>query len=158
MAGSNLESDLQTNGSKNSVRVPDPDLNRRKRGRNVSLILLFFLAVLFALDSASIGKIPRLCVWYLLTGTDCPFCGLIRSLSATAHGSISHAFQYHPFGPLAFGTVILVLAGSLYAWFTGKAFPALAWLERNSRKTAVIFGIILLAWWLARLLIVKSSG
>jgi hypothetical protein len=146
------------NGLKSTVRVPDPDLDRKKRGRKVSLILLFFLAALFVLDTASIEKMPRLCIWYRLTGTDCPFCGLIRSLFALAHGSFTPAIQYHPFGPLVFGAVILVLAGSLYAWFYGKAFSALAWLERNSRKTAIIFGIILLAWWLARLLIFESSA
>ena len=149
---------MQINGSKNAVRLPDPDLNRRKRGRKVSLILLFFLAALFVLDSASIEKMPRLCIWYRLTGTDCPFCGLIRSLFAMAHGSFTRAMEYHPFGPLVFSAVIFVLGGSLYAWFTGKASPALTWLERNSRKTAVIFGIILLVWWLARLLIFESSA
>jgi len=152
------ESDLHMNGSKNPVRLPDPDLERRKRGRKVSLILLFFLAALFVLDTASIEKMPRLCIWYGLTGTDCPFCGLVRSCFALAHGSFTRAFQYHPFGPVVFSAVILVLAGSLYAWVTGKAFPALAWLERNSRKTALISGIILLAWWLTRLLIFKSSA
>lgn len=149
---------MKINGIEKTVRLADPDLDRKKRGRKISLILFFLLAVLFVLDNAAAEKLPRLCIWYRLTGTDCPFCGLVRSLFALADGSFALAMEYHPFGPFVFGAVIFFLAGSLYAWFTGKAFSLLAWLEKNSRKTAIIFGIIWLAWWLAHLQILKSSG
>jgi len=149
---------MQINGIEKTVRLPDPDLDRKKRGRKVSLILLFLLAVLFVLDNAAVERLPRLCIWYRLTGIDCPFCGLVRSFFALAGGSFALAMEYHPFGPAVFGAVIFLLAGSLYAWITGKAFSVLAWLEKNSRKTAIVFGIIWLAWWLAHLLISTSYG
>ena len=149
---------MKINGIEKAVRLADPDLDRKKRGRKVSLILLFLLAVLFVLNNTAAEKLPRLCIWYQLTGIDCPFCGLVRSLFALADGSFALAMEYHPFGAFVFGAVIFLLAGSLYAWFTGKAFVLLAWLEKNSRKTAIIFGIIWLAWWLAHLPILKSSG
>jgi len=146
------------NGTKKAVRLPGPDPDWKKRGRKISLILLLFLAVLFIPDSDTIEKLPRLCIWYRLTGTDCPFCGLIRSFFALAGGSVTHATAYHPFGPVVFVAVVLFLAGALYSWITGKAFSLLAWLDRNSRKTAVILGIVWLACWLAYLLIFKSRG
>ena len=144
------------NGTKKAVRLPEPDW--KKRGRKISLILLLFLVVLFLPDSDTTEKLPRLCIWYRLTGTDCPFCGLIRSFFALAGGSFTRATAYHPFGPVVFVAVVLFLAGALYSWITGKAFSLLAWLDRNSRKTAVILGIVWLAGWLAYLLIFKSRG
>lgn len=149
---------MQINGRERDAKLPGPDQDRRKRGRKVSLILLFFLAAAFLLDISTVEKLPRLCIWYRLTGIDCPFCGLVRSLFLSADGSFALAMKYHPFGPVVFGAVIFFLAGSLYAWFTGKAFSLLAWLDKNSRKAAIILVILWLAWWLAHLPIAKSDG
>ena len=143
---------MQINGKEKTVKLPEPDLERKKRGRKISLNIFLLVAVLFVLDIAIIEKLPRLCIWYRLTGTDCPFCGLVRSCVALASGSFTRSFDYHPFGAVVFAAGIFLLAGSLFTWFAGKAFSPLAWLEKNARKTAIILGTVWLAWWLTRLL------
>lgn len=45
-------------------------------------------------------RIPTLCTFKLLTGYDCPGCGLSRSFTYMGHGRIADAFRMHKLGPL----------------------------------------------------------
>jgi hypothetical protein len=51
--------------------------------------------------------LPPLCQMKMLTGLDCPGCGLTRSFIAIAHGQWREAFHFNPAGPLWFAFLAL---------------------------------------------------
>jgi hypothetical protein len=46
--------------------------------------------------------LPPLCQMKMLTGMDCPGCGMTRSFIAAAHGQWRDSFRFNPAGPLWF--------------------------------------------------------
>ena len=55
--------------------------------------------------------LPNLCWIRAATGHECPTCGMSRSFVAFFHGDLSHAFRFHPMGPvLAVGTVLVLVS------------------------------------------------
>jgi len=57
--------------------------------------------------------LPELCLFKIITGLDCMFCGLTRAFHAISNGHIQVAINFHPLAPLAYLLVLfhLVLAG-----------------------------------------------
>jgi len=57
--------------------------------------------------------LPELCLFKILTGLDCMFCGLTRAFHAISLGYFQEAINFHPLAPLAYLLVIfhLILAG-----------------------------------------------
>jgi len=54
-------------------------------------------------------QIPGLRCWfYHVTGIPCPGCGLTRSFMAMARGDVVRAVQFHAFGPLLYGALVLL--------------------------------------------------
>jgi hypothetical protein len=45
-----------------------------------------------------IGRLPDLCMFHVLTGWDCPGCGMGRALALLTHGEIVASLHQHPFG------------------------------------------------------------
>ena len=50
-------------------------------------------------------EVPVLCTFRRLTGLECPGCGLTRSFTFMAHGSIGGAFEANLLGPVLFTLV-----------------------------------------------------
>jgi hypothetical protein len=80
------------------------------------VLLLLAVAVLFlsrilqpGTDAVHLGdiSIPRLCTFHLLTGWDCPGCGLTRSFVWLAHFDLGAALEQNVLGPPLFAGVIL---------------------------------------------------
>lgn len=46
--------------------------------------------------------VPELCSYHVITGLDCPGCGMTRSFISLAHGRWLDAFHYHPLGAILF--------------------------------------------------------
>ena len=51
--------------------------------------------------------LPPLCQMKLLTGLDCPGCGLTRSFIALTHGQFAESLRFNPAGPLWFAFIAL---------------------------------------------------
>jgi hypothetical protein len=51
--------------------------------------------------------LPPLCQMKMLTGLDCPGCGLTRSFIALGHGQFTESFRFNPAGPLWFAFIAL---------------------------------------------------
>jgi hypothetical protein len=51
--------------------------------------------------------LPPLCQLKMLTGIDCPGCGLTRSFIALGHGQWGESFRFNPAGPLWFAFIAL---------------------------------------------------
>ena len=49
------------------------------------------------------------CPLKLLTGIDCPFCGMTRATLALGRGELAHALQLHPLAPLVLAGLVAVL-------------------------------------------------
>lgn len=56
--------------------------------------------------TASGGSLGTMCLTRALFGVSCPFCGMMRSFVALAHGHIAAAFAFHPAGPLLFAAML----------------------------------------------------
>ncbi|WP_088893259.1 DUF2752 domain-containing protein [Leptolyngbya ohadii] len=55
-----------------------------------------------------------------LTGIPCPFCGMTRSLMAAARGNFVEAIDYHAFGVLLVGVLLLAVLHWLTELGTGR--------------------------------------
>ncbi|WP_231369733.1 DUF2752 domain-containing protein [Segatella salivae] len=51
--------------------------------------------VIFSVANPSTSRFWPKCLFKLITGFDCPICGLQRSLYAFLHGDFSHAIAYN---------------------------------------------------------------
>jgi hypothetical protein len=56
-----------------------------------------------------IFKFPS-CIFRLVTGLPCPFCGLTRSCVAAANGQIADAIIFNPLGPVLMAVSLVALA------------------------------------------------
>jgi len=55
------------------------------------------------------AELPAVCWWRRCLGIDCPGCGLSRCFVSLAHGDVSAAVRYHPFGVVLFAVVAVQL-------------------------------------------------
>lgn len=75
--------------------------------------MLIGLGVIYFLSAATLARVsravPRLCLFYLITGRSCPLCGLTRALGLVSQLRIKEAVQTYP---VALSTLMV---GSLFA-------------------------------------------
>ena len=74
------------------------------------------LVLCAVLDPDAVAACPTLCPFRLMTGVDCPGCGLTRALTALLHGDPDGAAAQHPLVFLA-----LPLAVAAVAWLVAEA-------------------------------------
>ena len=67
----------------------------RKRKTTAILLSIVFIIVIFSVANPSTSRFWPKCLFKLITGFDCPICGLQRSLYAFLHGDFSHAIAYN---------------------------------------------------------------
>ena len=67
----------------------------RKRKTTAILLSIVFIIVIFSVANPSTSSFWPKCLFKLITGFDCPICGLQRSLHAFLHGDFSHAIAYN---------------------------------------------------------------
>lgn len=63
-------------------------------------------------------EIPTLCGFRLMTGMDCPGCGLTRSFIFLGHGSLEQAWNMNMLGPPLYLAVLLQIPMRLYRMAT----------------------------------------
>ena len=87
------------------------------------------------------------CPWYLITGTQCPACGLQRALNALVHGDFSRALHYNYFFifsiPYAFAAV-------LSTWYNfNHVFDKLKSIIYH-HYTLKVYIVLYFSWWIIR--------
>ena len=124
----------------------DPQAELRRTAARRTVVLTGLLTVLLGLNSGAPELLPRLCIWYRLTGTDCPFCGLTRSVVAAGDFRLERSFELHPFGPLVLMALAVWLIVSALRWRTGQpgAIP-----RRIQKILFFVIGAAWLVWWVA---------
>lgn len=118
----------------------------QKRRIVFTLLVLSGGVVLYWLDPARYVFMPK-CVFRMLTGWDCPGCGLQRAVHALLHGRFAEALQYNYFLLLALPYVVAVM---YMEWFTQG--------ERHLRLRRVLYHhyvlyayvVLYLMWWVVR--------
>jgi hypothetical protein len=93
------------------------------------------------------GLVPVSCPFLALTGLNCPFCGGTRSADELLHGHLLTAL-----GLNALTTVVLLGLSSGWAvWLVARARGrAIHWVPGS--RAWLSFGIVVLAFWLLRVL------
>jgi len=89
-----------------------------------------------------------LCPWLALTGTDCPFCGGLRAVSALTEGDLSAAADYNLLVVLGLPLVVALAAAAVL--LGTRAAPVLRAVFAP-RAVWSVFGIVM-AWFVLRLL------
>ena len=85
-----------------------------------------------------------------LTGVPCPTCFLTRATVAALTGDLSSSLQWHLFGPVVAGGLVLWSAVALRQ---RRLFP----LQPRS-KALIGIGIALVAYWIVRLVLSYGFG
>lgn len=68
------------------------------------------LALTYAFDPEGGGFVYPRCIFFRLTGWECPGCGTLRALHALTHGDLPAAWGFNPALPFA----LLLSAGALW--------------------------------------------
>jgi len=61
----------------------------------------------------------ELCPWKLISGFDCPFCGMTRGFVAISHLDIDAAMDFNPGSPLIYSAFVAVFIRSIWSWKIG---------------------------------------
>ena len=110
----------------------DHTSHARKRKTTIILLSIVFIIVIFSIANPSTSRFWPKCLFKLITGFDCPICGLQRSLYAFLHGDFSHAIAYNYYLilalPYTFSCLVLknIVISKPVLWFYAITF--FAWL------------------------------
>ena len=106
--------------------------------------------VLPQLWSRGVSPIPP-CIFHVVTGQPCPFCGGTRSFAAMAHGNLAGAVHVFPIGPLLFAGLVLAVLYSLWSLASGRRVRVS--MDQGLRRTVVVVAVaLLLVNWGSKLL------
>ncbi len=112
-----------------------PDLMMYRLERFIYLLLISMTIGFFIF--IPIHKIGiSVCLFSRIFNTSCFFCGMMRSLHFTATGHIYKAFLFHPFGPVLFFVLILLIP---FLIFDSLFIKLLGFSERKSAKKKYIY-------------------
>lgn len=110
-----------------------------------TIVIAIVLALYYIFDPA-ISQLAPKCPLYLLTGYECPSCGLQRAIHCLLHGEFVAALLYNPY-------ILVILLYALLAFIAGRMPEG-----RYSRFTDfmlgtpafVLFVVITILWWVVR--------
>src|SRR5437763_9387407 len=108
------------------------------------LLWLVYTRLYFVLQAMHLGA-PT-CVFYLVTGHPCPFCGGTRSFAYMWRGDLSDAVRMYPLGPALFAGTIAGVGGLVSGAITGRTWTprltAVQWRGIGAGAAAVL----LISW------------
>lgn len=110
-------------------------------------LLLVGIVIFYYFVNPSMKLFPIKCVWHLLTGTDCPSCGMQRALHALTHGNLKEALNYNYFFVISIPYAALAIIATWYNY--NHVFDGL----RNfvyHRYTLKTYIVIYFFWWIVR--------
>ena len=112
------------------------------------------LATSFVLPHGGVDEL-KLCPFYHLTGTECPFCGMTRGFVAMSHLDPVSAVEFNPGTPLIYGAFVIVLIRALWSWKNNQLsnlpkFPNLV-TRLWTLASIAIFGYVLFVRWIVPL-------
>jgi len=123
--------------------------NTRNRTSLILIPAIFVVAgiLYFVFDpSVSSSLFPK-CPFYLLTGLQCPGCGIQRAIHCLLHGDVVQAFHYNAFAIIVLPFLFLMLMGE---WFNFRHwFDSFNRVAQHRYTFMVLVGLCLV-WWIVR--------
>lgn len=112
------------------------------------LVLATLLVIYYVFDPSGYVWFPK-CMFFMLTGLECPACGSQRAVNALLHGSILEALRFNPFIiislPYGFGLILILIFKSD---FMTKLRSILL-----HRYVVMSYVVLYMFWWILRNLI-----
>ncbi len=109
-------------------------------------------------QALNVPGLPGACLFKIVTGHDCPACGITRSVSALYDLDIATSLQIHPAGPaVAVLTVSLFLYFSVAAVSRGRYAVSLGKENMLVGLSGVILTALLIPFWVFKLSL-KNGG
>jgi hypothetical protein len=105
--------------------------------------------VLFASRFIEPSKLPEICMFKILTGIPCMFCGLTHAFHAISLGNLEMAENFHPLAFFALGLVIFLFVFSVLKFIFWEAFQSKVSIEGTLLKGAFV---IFTVFWIYRLI------
>ncbi len=110
----------------------------------LAIALLPVLILLFSFNPAHHGFYP-MCVFYRVTGLQCPGCGGLRAAHHLLHGEIITAFRFNQLFVLALPVLAVIGVRRMIRGEIAKPIP-----PRTQARWAWISFVILLLFWIVR--------
>jgi hypothetical protein len=120
-------------------------LSRRAGLFLAALGVTSILAVVYYFAPEQYGFYPR-CMFFLVTGWQCPGCGALRAAHHLLHGDLGGALQFNSLLVISLPIVVLLAVVFGYRFATGRslpnpfAYPAWIWMC-GAVAVVVAFGI-----------------
>jgi hypothetical protein len=108
----------------------------------LGLLLLGSIPLLGLFRGALEGSRRAICLFRVMTGRPCVFCGMTRALAEAAHGSWGRATRFHPLWALAAAAILLFGITAVVDGLTGS--NRLARLTPSGRVVAAGFLLVVL--------------
>ena len=112
----------------------------------IPVLLVVMGIIYFIYDPLESPLFPK-CPWYMITGTQCPSCGIQRFLFQFLHGNFREAFLLNPFLMVSFPYALLAVLGKWYN-FRGIFNSLNRFLYH--RYTLIAYTILFFMWWIVR--------
>ena len=130
--------------------IPDNQTKRQHTGTvtkaAVAVLVLSCVAAYYYMVDPSGAGFTFKCPFRLMTGYDCPGCGIQRALHALLHGRVAEAWHYNAFAFFAIPVALLYIAAEASG---SRRLNAV--LQHPVPVIAVFLGVV--AWWIGRNLI-----
>jgi len=96
--------------------------------------------------------VPGACLFRILTGLDCPFCGLSRGFVHAAHGQFEQAWRQNWASLPGLILVVGYALGGLLEQFRRRGSSGGAWSRQALFASKTVLAAVLGAGWLAKML------
>jgi hypothetical protein len=109
----------------------------------LGVLALFVVGMLFAFNPTDHSFYP-FCIFYRVTGWQCPGCGGLRAVHQLLHGHLMAAFR---FNPLVVAALPMLVAWAAIRRFKGPGQPV---SHRAMALRAWVAFVVLVAFWIVR--------
>ena len=118
---------------------------------HLCLVLAFPVGMAVVEYAPPLSERTTCCLFRLVSGLDCPVCGLTRAFRAMGRLDVRLAVVYNPLGPAVFLATVCYWAYAAGMLLTGGRLRVPAWWRRQQRRAAWLALAIFLASCLARI-------
>ena len=122
-------------------------MNTKAKGKLKSCMWgLIILALIMLINFVIEGTFMLKCPFKLITGFDCPACGLQRAIIAFFKGHFEQAFWHNPYLIILLPYLIILGCMSILPIERAKRI----YLKLIHPIVIIVLGILMLAWWILR--------
>ena len=113
-------------------------------------VLIVIAAFLVTVDEGRLSflgyKLPSTCALRCIFSVRCAFCGMSRSICATAHLQFEQAFHLHLLGPPFFFFILLQIPYNIYALAVGPRSLHAKLTKANAAIFVILLAAIIVNW------------